>query len=90
MGAYPRTAPRRSERTARRVPIHLAVKDQGQNLLRTATTVNISKHGLRVQTNLMLHPGQAVYALPTAGKTPSGYCRVIWVNGQEAGLEVVN
>ena len=82
--------PRRSQRTARRIPIHVAVKYQGRDLVRTVNTVNFSKHGLRVQTNLVLQPGQAVYAMPTKTNTPSGYCRVVWASEQEAGLEFVN
>jgi hypothetical protein len=68
----------------------VAVKYQGEDVVRTVNTVDFSKHGLRVQTNLVLQPGQAVYAMPTKGKLPSGYCRVIWTTGREAGLEFVN
>jgi len=82
--------PRRSRRTTRRIPIHVAVKQQGQDVVRTVNTVNFSKHGLRVQTTLGLQPGQAVYAMPTKTNTPSGYCRVVWASEQEAGLEFVN
>ena len=90
MGTTARPNPRRSTRTARRVPINMAVKNQGRDLVRTVNTVNISKHGLRVQTNLVLHPGQAVYAMPTKANTPSGYCRVVWASEREAGLEFMN
>jgi hypothetical protein len=82
--------PRRSQRTARRIPIHVAVKQQGQDVVRTVNTVNFSKHGLRVETRLALRPGQAVYAMPTKANTPSGYCRVVWASEREAGLEFVN
>jgi hypothetical protein len=85
-----RPTPRRSPRTARRVPVTVAVRNQGQDVVRTVNTVNISKHGLRVQTKLVLRPGQAVYALPTQGKLPSGYGRVIWARDHEAGLEFLN
>jgi DnaJ-class molecular chaperone len=90
MGDSPGLTPRRSQRTAGKIPIRVAVKYQGQDLLRTVNTVNISKHGLRVQTNFALQPRQAVYVLSTGGKTPSGYTRVVWASQQEAGLEFAN
>lgn len=59
-------------------------------MVRTVNTVNISARGLRVQSDLRFQPGQAVYAMPTRGKTPSGYLRVVWARESEAGLALVN
>ena len=90
MGTRAGPNPRRSPRTSQRLPLHLAVKFEGQDVVSLVNTVNYSKHGMRVQTNLPLRPGQAVYALPAKAKLPSGYCRVVWANEAEAGLELVH
>ena len=90
MEVSPGLTPRRSQRTADKIPIHVAVKVQGQDLLQTVNTLDVSKHGLRVQTNLALQPRQVVYVLSNGDKSPSGYCRVVWTTQQEAGLELVN
>jgi len=90
MRPAPHPNPRRWERTAKRIPILLAIRSQGQDQVRTVNTVNISKRGFRVKTDLALAPGQAVYTLPSAAHTPSGYCRVVWTQNGEAGLELVN
>ena len=81
---------RRSERTNRAIPIRIALKSHGRDSMLMVKTVNISRHGIRVRTNLLLEPGQAIYAKPMGGNLPSGYCRVIWSREGEAGLEMVN
>ncbi len=86
----PNSAPRRSRRISKRTPVSVVVKKQGLETTLTAATVNISAHGLRVQTRRNLERGQFVYVLPTRGKTPSGYGRVVWVSQVEAGLEFLN
>jgi hypothetical protein len=82
--------PRRSERVAKRTAVSLVVKNQGYETTLMASTVNISAHGLRVQPRRSLQQGQAVYALPGREKTPTGYCRVVWITQAEAGLEFLN
>lgn len=81
---------RKSPRTARRVAIQLAFKQQGEDKISFFNTVNYSKTGLRVQCRLALEPGQAIVALPNKSSLPHGYCRVVWTTGHEAGLEFVN
>jgi hypothetical protein len=78
------------------MPITLVVKSQGKQSTHTVSTVNLSKHGVRIQSRLPLNPGQAVFAWPRQGNWPAGYFRVVWVDAagsrpvQEAGLELVN
>lgn len=81
---------RRSPRTSRRIPIQVALKYQGQDKVCYVNTVNFSKTGLRVQSNLSLEPGQALVALPGRSGAPHGYYRVVWTDGRDAGLEFVN
>jgi hypothetical protein len=82
--------PRRSRRISKRTPISVVVKNQGIEKTLMAATVNISAHGLRVQTRRSLERGQAVYVLPSRQKTPAGYGRVVWTSQAEAGLEFLN
>jgi hypothetical protein len=86
----PNSVPRRSQRISTRTPISVVVKKQGLETTLTAATVNISAHGLRVQTRRSLECGQAVYVLPGREKMRSGYGRVVWVTQAEAGLEFLN
>ena len=89
--------PRRSERIHRRMPITLVVKSQGKQTTHTVSTVNLSKHGVRIQSSLPLNPGQAVFAWSRKATWPTGYFRVVWAEEDygprkvvEAGLEAVN
>jgi hypothetical protein len=82
--------PRRSRRIHRRTPVSVVVKNQGLETTLTAATVNISAHGLCVQTRRGLECGQAVFVLPSREKTPTGYGRVVWATQAEAGLEFLN
>lgn len=81
---------RRAPRFSRRVSIQLALRVRGEDYTYNVNTVNFSRAGLRVLARLPLEPGQPVIALPNKNNIPSGYCRVIWINGFEAGLEFVN
>ncbi len=81
---------RRSPRTSRRIPIQVALKYQGQDKVCFVNTVHFSRTGLRVQSGLTLEPGQALVALPGRSGGPHGYCRVVWTNGRDTGLEFVN
>ena len=82
---------RRAPRTPRRISLQVALKSRGQDLIYNVNTVNFSKTGLRVQARrLPWEPGQPVIALPSKSSIPTGYCRVVWVNEDEAGLEFIN
>ena len=82
--------PRRFARTTRRIPVSVTIKIQGREQVLMVNTVDISRHGFRVQTSLPLERGQPVYAIPRAPNAPFGYCRVAWIGGGEAGLELLN
>lgn len=90
MDTSPNAVPRRFERVAKRTAVSLVVKNQGSETTLSASTVNVSAQGLRVQPRRSLQQGQAVYALAGRGGTPAGYCRVVWVTQAEAGLEFLN
>jgi hypothetical protein len=81
---------RGAPRFPRRVSIQVALRFQGEDYTYNVNTVNVSRTGLRVLAKLPLHPGQPVLTLPNNANIPSGYCRVIWNNGHEAGLQYVN
>ncbi|MBI1940908.1 MAG: PilZ domain-containing protein [Acidobacteria bacterium] len=87
---------RRSRRKTERIPVTLLLKNQGRELERSASTVDLSDEGLRVQTTAPLSEGQIVYVISGRGYSPLGYCRVVWVresdltHRNEAGLKVVN
>ena len=82
---------RRAPRTSRRIPLQVALKYRGQDMVYNVNTVNFSKTGLRVQApRLHWEPGQPVIALPNKSSIPTGYCRVVWVNEDEAGLKFIN
>jgi len=81
---------RRATRISRRVSVRLALKVGGQDIIYNVNTINFSKTGLRVQTRVPLETGQPVVALPNKRGTPTGYCRVVWMDGGEAGLQLVH
>ncbi len=81
---------RRAPRFSRRVCIQIALKHLGEDYVYNVNTVNFSRTGLRVLARLPLEPGQPVIALTNKGNIPSGYCRVVWNSGVEAGLEFVH
>jgi hypothetical protein len=83
-------AERRAARFPRRVSIQIALRFRGEDYTYNVNTVNFSRNGLRVLARLPLQPGQPVLTMPNASNIPYGYCRVIWNNGHEAGLEFVN
>jgi len=81
---------RRSPRTSQSIPLKVAFRQRGEDKVSVVNTVNFSRTGLRVQSKLTLEPGQALMALPGKDRIPSGYCRVVWVSGNEAGLEFIH
>jgi len=98
VGAGQHPNARRSERVASRIPVTLLANSMGLEFEQPASTINLSKHGLRIQTLDSLssarpvNPGQALYVLTSHGAR-LGYCRVVWVQAVEsdrpvqAGLE---
>ena len=86
----PNEVVRRATRISRRVSVQLALKVRGEDYIYNVNTVNFSKTGLRVQTRVLLELGQPVVALPSKGGAPTGYCRVVWTDGREAGLQLVH
>jgi len=80
----------RAPRFPRRVSIQITLRFRGEDYTYNVNTVNFSRTGIRVLARLPLEPGQPVLALPNTSNIPSGYCRVIWNSGHEAGLEFVN
>ena len=76
----------------------LVTKVQGKESRQTVSSVDLSRHGLRILVNRPLDQGQVVYAMPDIGGEPLGYCRVIWVHPagsdgkekEQAGLEFVS
>lgn len=101
MGAGPYAQPRRSERRPQKLEVTLLAKAAGVEFEQPAHTVDISEHGLRIQTDdpisaaRPLIPGQMVFAYGI-GDTRFGYCRVVWVHADnpdacsQAGLSFVN
>jgi hypothetical protein len=100
MGVEPYAQPRRSERKPQKVEVTLLAKTAGVEFQQPAHTVDISQHGLRIQTDdpideaRPLNPGQLVYVYGV-GDVTLGYCRIVWVhtNSQscsQAGLAFLN
>jgi hypothetical protein len=101
MGAGPYAQPRRSERRPQKLEVMLLAKTAGVEFQQPAHTVDISEHGLRIETDgpiseaRPLTPGQLVYAYGV-GDTSYGYCRIVWVHTDDpgacsqAGLAFVN
>jgi hypothetical protein len=81
---------RRAPRFPRRVSIQIALRVRGEDYTYNVNTVNFSRTGVRVLARLPLEPGHPVLTLPNTSNIPSGYCRVIWNSGNEAGLELVH
>lgn len=85
---------RRSERKAAQTAVTLVIEgDQADEI---ATALDLSQHGMRVQTNLALAPGQRVGLLMSDTPIYVLGARVVWVgkpdSGQagQAGMEFVN
>jgi hypothetical protein len=87
---------RRSARIHSRLPVTLYFSSKATAGEQTASTVDVSNQGLRVQTGTALKAGQLVSVICPWGETPFGEYRVVWVRTSgsrrptEAGLERVN
>lgn len=84
---------RRSPRIFVRMPVEIVVDSEENQTAHPASTVELSVHGARVQTNVALVPGERVNFI-WRGATPRQFpCQVVWsAQGQpeqspEVGLE---
>jgi hypothetical protein len=101
MGAGPYAQPRRSERRPEKLAVTLLAKAAGVEFQQPAHSVDISEHGLRIQTDdpfdeaRPLNSGQIVYVY-SADQPDLGYCRIVWVHTEnpsscsQAGLSFIN
>ena len=88
-----RPTPRRVERWVGLMPITLLVETSGDKFEHRASTVDLSKRGLRIRTTASLTAGQTLDVYSPTGRL--GHCRVVWVTGAgderpgEVGLEIL-
>jgi len=88
-------SPRRWERALATIPIRLVLKPENFKADDSATTVDVSLRGAKVETSLALVPGEWVGVIPK-GEFPHAIpARVVWVREDEsshftvAGLEFI-
>ncbi len=88
--------PRRSERAHKTIPLTILLETQGEEIERGATTVDISKCGVRIRTSVPLTSGQTLDIFSSKRRVRLGHCRVVWVRRatsdqtEEVGLEILN
>ncbi len=93
MPAETQQVERRSLRRPLRLAVILISDPEGQEAKGEAYTADFSQHGLRVQTNLSLNPGQVVEVITNDGPEFAVRGRVVWIGepaserAGEAGLE---
>lgn len=87
---------RNCQRVLRSLPITLLLKSKHAQCEYPASTVNMSEHGLRIQTWAELDRGQTLEVLTENTGSRLAHCRVVWVQRQEceppfeAGLQILN
>lgn len=87
---------RRSRRVSATIPISLLMEREDSKTEHGATTVDLSRYGVRVRTALALFPGQMVGVVPSRDSGQVIPTRVVWVqqaesgHGSLAGLEFLN
>lgn len=85
---------RRSERKRIRIAIVLVV--DGEEVEHRASTVDVSQHGLRLQSGVNLTPGQSAHVIFENSPELALESRVVWVGPMgsagepEAGLEFLD
>jgi hypothetical protein len=91
MSEVPSAAQRRSERKPAQLVVTLVIEgDQAEHL---ANTVDLSQHGLRLETDVALKPGQRVGLLLSDNPSYVIGARVVWLgkadseHAGEAGME---
>ncbi|HEV2350203.1 MAG TPA: PilZ domain-containing protein [Terriglobia bacterium] len=87
---------RNHERIFRTLPITLLLDYRDKETEYPASTINMSEHGLKIQTRAALDRGQTLEVLTENTGSRLAHCRVVWVHQQdsepafEAGLEILN
>jgi len=85
---------RRSERQPAQIKVTLVI--EGNEAEQLASTMDLSQHGLRLQSDLSLAPGQPVGLLLSYNPSCVIGARVVWVGkadsaqAGQAGLEFLN
>ena len=86
---------RRFERTCARFPVDLVASGREGGVQTSASVVDLSLGGLRIQTGPALIPGRLLYVFREGQTHPFAYCRVVWAHTHgsdlpsEAGLEIL-
>ena len=76
---------RRSERVSATIPISLLVEWEASKTEHDATTVDLSREGVRVRTTFMLFPGEMVRIARWGDSGQTVPARVVWVHRPESG-----
>jgi len=91
----PQVSHRRSERKIAKIAIVVFVDHEHEQGGSDAYTVDVSRLGARIQSELSLAPGQMVEVVPVNGSDPV-VARVVWVGNPaselqgQAGLEFLD
>ncbi len=87
---------RRVDRMVGRIPITLVLKYGAFRIEKPASTVDLSRLGIQIETKAALVPGDTVEAFSQGGRWRLGRCRVVWKSSTSAlpqynaGLEVLD
>ena len=81
-----RLVPRQSDRKIVKMAVILFVESDGELEKHEALTLDLSTHGARIQSNILLRPGQVVEVVPGEGAIPVPG-RVVWVGKPASDLE---
>lgn len=87
---------RRSERKPVRRAVVLVVESEDTEVHHEATTVDISAHGVRIEAEAALSPGQVLSLTRADDPTQSLRCLVVWTGDlssdkrEEVGLEFID
>lgn len=96
MAAVARLHQRRSERTPAKIPVVLLVESEGGKFEWSASTADLSDHGLKIKSNIPLTRGESLEVVFGGASEGARHCRVVWVGGAgfaqagELGLEFLN
>ena len=95
MSTMTQLRPRRSYRRAARMAVIMVFETEGEQERYDTCTLDVSRHGARVQAGISLTPGQLVEIFPGEGNDPIAG-RVVWVGKPasetegQAGLEFLD
>ena len=95
MEEYPSVSHRRLQRLSATIPISLTLARDDYTTEFDAYTVDVSRCGLRVRTNLLLLPGDMIGVAPGPDSEQPISSRVVWaqrssLGGSLAGLEFLD